>query len=245
MLGIMAVTLPRPRQRERIGEDVSPPSEEEYSSTPRRSADAAPLIKCSVLMALITCPLVYTLSASLGQEPAWPLRNISQYGSHVPAVYFFRVAGIVSGTLTVQAGLLLRRRVRWALLLVPLGVCSVVSAAVSHTEDDRLHTAFAVAFFFLTGVIEGCAAHTAWVHTHHHPLFRSPGPPPRPRFWAAGSAYIFLGLTTTLCANAFGLERQVAAPGWLTPAYAQPSCPPAPTPTPTPCIGAARGDFYG
>ena len=104
--------------------------------------NASSLIKYSMLIMLGACVLVYPLSVLLGQESAWPLRNISQYAAHVPAVYFFRVAGIATGTLLVQAGLLLRRRASWASLLVPTGICSAGAVAVSHTEDNVLHTVF-------------------------------------------------------------------------------------------------------
>ena len=128
------VTLPKPTLVWRERSPVPPPSEEGYIndySTRRTGADASSLIKYAMLMSLCTCVLVFVLSVLLGQEPAWPLHNISQYGGHVPAVYFFRVAGIVSGALVSQAGLLLRRRVRWALLFIPIGVCSAGSAAVN------------------------------------------------------------------------------------------------------------------
>ena len=208
------VTLPKPTLVWRERSPVPPPSEEGYIndySTRRTGADASSLIKYAMLMSLCTCVLVFVLSVLLGQEPAWPLHNISQYGGHVPAVYFFRVAGIVSGALVSQAGLLLRRRVRWALLFIPIGVCSAGSAAVSHYEDPTLHTAFAVLLFFGLATLEACAAHTAWTQRRHPLLFRSSGPPPWPRFWAAGAAYIYLSLAAIICAKAFGMHRQVTA----------------------------------
>ena len=168
--------------------------------------DASSLIKYSMLIMLGACVLVYPLSVLLGQESAWPLRNISQYAAHVPAVYFFRVAGIATGTLLVQAGLLLRRRASWASLLVPTGICSAGAVAVSHTEDNALHTVFALLFLFGLANVEACAA---WADRHHHPLFRSSGPPPWPRFWGAGAAYSYFGFATVFCAYAFGLDRQV------------------------------------
>ena len=168
--------------------------------------DASSLIKNSMLIMLCACVLVYPLSVLLGQESAWPLRNISQYAAHVPAVYFFRVAGIASGTLLIQAGLLLRRRASWALLLVPIGICDAGAVAVSHTEDNVLHTAFALLFLFGLANVEACAA---WADRHQHALFRSSGPPPWPRFWGAGAAYSYFGLAAVLCAYAFGLDRQV------------------------------------
>ena len=218
------VTLPKPTLADRRERSPVPsPSEEGYSIEPRSTgADASSLIRYAMLMMLSTCVLVFVLSVSLGQEPAWPLRNISQYGSpHVPAVYFFRGGGIASGALVIQAGLLLRHRVQWALLFIPIGVCSTGASAVMYTEDNVLHTAFALLTFFGLGTVEACAAHTAWTHRHHHPLFRSSGPPPWPRFWAAGAAYIYLGLAAVVGAYALGLDRQVTtAPGWPAPAPA-------------------------
>lgn len=167
---------------------------------------ASSLIKYSMLITFCACVLVYPLSVLLGQESAWPLRNISQYAAHVPAVYFFRVAGIASGTLLVQAGLLLRRRASWALLLVLSGICSAGAVAVSHTEDNVLHTAFALLYLFGLANLQACAA---WAGRHHHALFRSSGPPPWLRFWAAGAAYSYFGLAAVICAYAFGLDRQV------------------------------------
>ena len=100
---------------------------------------------------------------------------------------------------------------RWALLFIPIGVCSAGSAAVSHYEDTKLHTAFALLLFFGLATLEACAAHTAWTQRRHPLLFRSSGPPPWPRFWAAGAAYIYLSLAAIICAKAFGMHRQVTA----------------------------------
>ena len=197
---MISITLPNPDRR-----PVPLPSEEGHSKEPT-GEDASSLIKYSMLIMLCACVLVYPLSVLLGQESAWPLRNISQYAAHVPAVYFFRVAGIATGTLLVQAGLLLRRRASWASLLVPTGICSAGAVAVSHTEDNVLHTVFALLFLFGLANVEACAA---WADRHHHPLFRSSGPPPWPRFWGAGAAYSYFGFATVLCAYAFGLDRQV------------------------------------
>lgn len=204
------VTLPTPKDRG-VRSPVSPHSENEFTEPERKDSGVSSLLKFGVLMWVFTCPLVYVLSVSLGQEPPWPLRNISQYGAHVPAVYFFRVAGIASGVFTIQVGLLLRHQVRWFWVLMPAGVCSIGSATVSHTENNGLHTAFAVFFFSSMGVIEACAAHTAWTH-RNHPLFRSPGLPLRARFWAVCAAYTFCSVAAAGNAIVIGLEKQVEAP---------------------------------
>jgi hypothetical protein len=167
------------------------------------SATAAPLLlRLGAAALAISWAVAFAVSVVSGQEKAWPLRNISQYAAHYPAIYFFRT-GVIGGALLIaQAGWILNeRRRRWPLLLLPFGLCMSQAAAISCVENNTIHSGFAIAGFAVSGAIEACAAGAAcassqWVRQQ---FFRNGGPRPWPHAWFAGAAVVWLSLIIVAC----------------------------------------------
>jgi hypothetical protein len=187
-----------------------------------KSTVAPVLLKTGVLVFGISLPFVFGLSVGLGQEPAWPLRNVSQYADHVPAVWVFRVSSTCMGYLCIHLAVVLKHRAQWALLFVPTGICIAGAGVISYSEPplrgrlgNPLHVGFAFGSFILMGVVEACAARAAWSWSprpgERHPLFRSSGRAPWPRLWAAGAVFVCLCVLITGIAQsgAVDLDRQV------------------------------------
>lgn len=177
---------------------------------------AAPLVRGAALLLAGSWALVVTISVARRQEPLWPLHNISQYAAQYPSIYFFRAAGTAAGVLLSQAALALRPRARWALMLMPAGLCFAGASCVSCKEDNNVHLTFAFGAFMLFAAVEGCAAHAA---SRRDPrgLFCQPcaagGPRPRPRLWAAGSAFVWASLVVVVLVGAKVVPMEKVAKG--------------------------------
>ncbi len=193
------------------------------------SSTVRPLIYGGVALLLGAWMAVFAITVSLGQEPAWPLRNISQYAAHFPAVYIWRAGAISACVLLAQAGWALRRRARWGLVLTVTTLCLMVAGTVSCVEDNSVHTFFAILAFLGLGALQGFAAHAAYRHTgscgaqrriasqpHAGRLFWAESLPPRgaagpqpwlagpqpwPLAWALGCAGVFTSVAVVFCAT--------------------------------------------
>jgi hypothetical protein len=110
-------------------------------------------------------PLVFTITVARAQQPAWPLKNISQYAACFPSVYFFRSGMLLCATALCAAGFALRpsfpARV-WVLL--PVASAGLAGACtVSCAEDNAFHTACAFTFFIVGATFEASVAYSAFM----------------------------------------------------------------------------------
>ena len=140
---------------------LGPPRDEADEGSRPQGALAPLLLRGAALLLVAAWILSFVLTVMLGKEPAWPLRTISQYAAHYPAIYFFRGLGTATAVLLAEAGLLLRHRgARWPLLLVPAAACLAGAACVSCTEAESndVHTTFAICAFILLASAQSAAA---------------------------------------------------------------------------------------
>jgi archaellum biogenesis protein FlaJ (TadC family) len=161
----------------------------QHGATPR-ATNACALLRVGVLLFLAAWVSVFIISVAKEQEPAWPLRNISQYAAHYPSIYLFRACGAAAATLFIQAGMALFRTARWTLPLLAISGGGLGGAAViSCTEDNDVHLSFALAAFVGFGLCMACAAALPRDRLLRRPLARSTR-----RVWAFQSLLIWLGL---------------------------------------------------
>ena len=188
-------------------EPLHAPSQPVVAPFAKRSR-AGGLLRASALLISASWLLVFVVSVARRQEPAWPLRNISQYAAHYPSIYFFRAGLVTAAVFLVQAGAAVLPRVRWLpVLLWLMAVGAGGAAVVSCDEDNAVHSAFALALFLGAILLMARAAVSAWwavSRNHRGPLFRAVPPASTPWRYAAGALLIVVGLAFAILIGGLG-----------------------------------------
>lgn len=173
-----------------------------------KRTNAAALLRASASLFLTSWVIVFIISVARRQEPAWPLKNISQYAQHYPAIYFFRAGLVTAAVFLMQAGAALLPRVLWLPSLLWLAAIGAAGAAVvSCAEDNTVHSTFALVLFLAFAVLIARAAAAAqWAasRTQRGPLFRAVPSATTPWLWAASALYIVAGLTFAILVGGLG-----------------------------------------
>mmetsp|Transcript_112540 Transcript_112540/g.283019 ORF Transcript_112540/g.283019 Transcript_112540/m.283019 type:complete len:246 (-) Transcript_112540:77-814(-) len=122
-----------------------------------------------------TCVIAPLITLALHQRSLLPLVTVSVYSKYYPAVYVFRVGLISCGVLYWLSGIMIRRQTEFWWLCLVMGVGLQGLSAVSPSENNSVHVAFAAIYFvggatFLTGI--AIEAYRACRSKMFHPLFK-------------------------------------------------------------------------
>ena len=149
------------------------------------------------LLMTSTCLLVFVLAVSAKQQTAWPLMNISQYAATYPAIYFFRIGTSVSAVLLLGCTSSFYHH-RTPLQLGPFtllvwiiaGVGLGASGLISCTENNGVHTSFALSMFVANTMIQSGRS-LCWKEETEKPWTRYSS------LLVAGAVYLWMCLIVT------------------------------------------------
>lgn len=118
---------------------------------------ASLLARVASISAMLTIVTVYIVGALTSPLPLWPLTTISVYGATLPAAYFFRAGFITTGNCIILLALAINRHKyfnRNYIILLTGGFCLLTCASISCTENNSVHSLFAICFFLMLGIFQ-------------------------------------------------------------------------------------------